>query len=214
MENKVKKCKYCGTEMDENAKICPNCKKSQKMSVGKIVLIVIGVLIIICILASIGGDNDTTNTTSNNNVNENNVVQQTETTNKQENKNVYSLGETFTFDDLEITLGTDYSFVTLENQFSEHNGADVVKVPITVKNLKEETHSLNMFYISEFGSQGTELDDVSSYFSEDCVEFAGELRSGASYTKYLYFLYDGNGEYEVTFENFSTEIKVDFNITK
>lgn len=210
MENKVKKCKYCGTEMDESAKICPNCKKRQSVSVVKIVLIVLLVLVIIGV---IGGSGNDENKAENDNSSENPSTQTAQNvTNNSEEK--YTLGDTFVFDDLEITLGNECSFVTLENQFSEHNNADVVRIPITVKNLKDTTHSLNMFYIKVFGSQGTELDDVSSYFSEDCVEFGGELRSGSSYTKYLYFLYDGDGEYEVAFDNFATQIKVDFNITK
>ena len=91
------------------------------------------------------------------------------------------------------------------------DGSTVVKVPITVKNLSSETHSLNMFYYSIFGSKGRELDSVSSYF-DDSVDFAGELRNGASYTKYLYFLYDGNGTYAIEFDNFSTKVIVEFNI--
>ena len=40
---------------------------------------------------------------------------------------------------------------------------------------------------------------------DDTVDYAGDLRSGASYTKYLYFLYDGNGTYAIEFNNCFTE---------
>ena len=70
-----------------------------------------------------------------------------------------------------------------------------------------------MFYYSLFGSQGTELDGVSAYF-DDTVDYAGDLRSGASYTKYLYFLYDGNGTYAIEFNNWSDKVELEFEITK
>lgn len=123
----------------------------------------------------------------------------------------YSLGETFTFDDLEITLGDKITFTKVKNQFSEHNKKSVVKVPITVKNVKDETHSLNMFYYKRYGSQGVELDDVSAYF-DDSVDYAGDLRTGASYTKYLYLLYDGDGTYAIEFDNWTTKITVEFEV--
>ena len=129
-------------------------------------------------------------------------------------KKAYGLGDTFEFDDLEITLGKDISYTKVDNQFSEQNGKDVIKLPITVKNLKDDTHSLNMFYYKCYGAQGVELDNVSSYFDEDSVDFAGKLKTGASYTKYMYILYDGDGDYSIEFNNYSSKIIVDFSIKK
>ena len=133
-------------------------------------------------------------------------------TEETENKTV-GLGETFNFDDLEITLGKNISFTKVENEFSEDNGKTVVKVPITIKNLKSETHSLNMFYYKAFGANGTELDDKAAYY-DDSIDFAGELRSGASYTKYLYYLYDADGKYAIEFDNWSTKVTVEFDVKK
>ena len=128
-------------------------------------------------------------------------------------KNSYTLGETFNFDDLEITLGKDYSFTTIDNEYSENYGADVIKLPITVKNLKEETHGLNMFYYSVFGSKGTEVDAVNTYF-DDNIDEAGELRTGASYTKNMYFVYDGDGQYAIEFNDLFNKVTVEFDVTK
>lgn len=100
-----------------------------------------------------------------------------ETTEKETTKkNYYGLGDTFTFDDLEITMGTEITFVTLDNQYSDLNGSTIAKIPVTVKNLKDETYILNLFYINIFGSQGRELESVSSYFLDDSVDFAGDLK--------------------------------------
>lgn len=127
---------------------------------------------------------------------------------------IISLGEMFTFDDLEITLGNDISFTKINNQFSDYNGQDVVKVPITIKNIKDETHSLNMFYYSIYGANGTQLSTVASYF-DDSIDFAGDLRSGASYTKYLYFLYDGDSTYSVEFDKvWGPKTTVEFTVLK
>ena len=41
----TKKCKYCKTEIDKGAKICPNCKKKQKGKGGLIAIIVIVLII-------------------------------------------------------------------------------------------------------------------------------------------------------------------------
>lgn len=128
-------------------------------------------------------------------------------------KSDLTLGDTFIFDDLEITLGTDITFTKVNNRFSDYNGKDVVKLPITVKNLTDETHGLNMFYYEFYGSQGTEVENVASYFKES-IDYAGDLRSGASYTKYMYFIYDGNGEYAIEFDNYSEKINVVFDINK
>lgn len=137
----------------------------------------------------------------------------TETSDSSKDKEV-GLGETFTFDDLEITVGQDISFTKIDNEWSEHDGKEVVKVPVTVKNIKDETHSLNMFYYSFYGSQGTQLNSASSYFDEGLDE-AGDLRSGASYTKYFYFLYDGNGTYSIEFSDvWSPKITVNFEVNK
>ncbi len=51
----MKKCKYCQTEIDKKAKICPNCRKKQGMPKWAIFLIL--VLFIGIFAASSGGSN-------------------------------------------------------------------------------------------------------------------------------------------------------------
>ena len=51
----MKKCKYCQTEIDKKAKVCPNCKKKQSHLVRWIILGVLAVIIIGAIVG--GGDN-------------------------------------------------------------------------------------------------------------------------------------------------------------
>lgn len=134
---------------------------------------------------------------------------QTETPVPPENDEL-TFGDTFFFDGLEITFGESYSFVTLENRFSEYNGADVVRVPISVHNISGETKGLNMYYYKFFGSKGTELEKISAYFDHE-IGWSGKARNGATIEAYMYFLYDGDGDYYVSFQKFienPTEVRL------
>lgn len=54
----MKKCKYCQSEIDKKAKICPNCRKSQSSSALRIFIgVILGLIIIIAIVT--GGNNTT-----------------------------------------------------------------------------------------------------------------------------------------------------------
>lgn len=142
----------------------------------------------------------------------------TETTTVEETtaRRNYKLGETFTMADFEVTLGSSYSIVKINNQFSDKNGKDVVKVPITIKNVGSETTDFPL-YINYYGSKGTEVDDP-TYFFDDSLSTSSKLRPGASQSGYLYFMYDGNGIYGLDFEELFSwsddTISVEFEVTK
>lgn len=51
----TKVCKYCGSEIPENAKVCPNCRKKQKHTGRNIFLIILGVLVVIMVASCIAG---------------------------------------------------------------------------------------------------------------------------------------------------------------
>lgn len=159
-------------------------------------------LIALCCLCLIGCNSNTEKPDNQNNNSSNDNEEST-----------YSVNKPFTFDDLEITISDKYSFDTIDNEFSEYDKQTVIKLPVTIKNLKNETHSLNMFYYSFFGSKGTELDSISSFF-DDSVDFAGDLKQNASYDKYFYLLYDGDGTYTIEFDDWSTKISIDIEIKK
>lgn len=52
----MKKCKHCKTEIEKDAKVCPQCRKKQGMPKWGIVLIVIGVLLVISSFGSLSED--------------------------------------------------------------------------------------------------------------------------------------------------------------
>ena len=57
----MKKCKYCMSEIDDKAKICPHCGKRQKRSVIKTILSCIFLLFVVLVIIAIatgGSDKD------------------------------------------------------------------------------------------------------------------------------------------------------------
>ncbi len=167
-------------------------------------------------LTGCGNDNSTNNESSNNsstNNNSNNSSNGSSSNSNTVKNNKYGLGDTFVFDGLELTLDTEYSFVTVKNRYSEQNGKPVIKLGVNVKNVSSEKNHLNMFYYDLFGSQGTELDGVSSYF-DNAIDDAGDLKPEASYKAYFYILYDGDGKYSIDFDNYSQELSVEFSVTR
>ena len=135
------------------------------------------------------------------------------TTNKK--KNTYTLGDTFSFDGLEITLGNTYNFTSVTNQYSDLYGKTIIQLPVTITNKTNDTHGLNMFYYTFYGANGTKIDNASTYFDEETtVEWSGDLRSGATATRNFYFEYDADGTYAIEYDNYSTKITVEFNVNK
>lgn len=124
-----------------------------------------------------------------------------------------TLGDTFTFDGLEITFGAVYGFSTIDNEFSAHNGKEAIRIPIALKNTTGETKSLNIFYYKFFGPSGNELDIVGTLFDDD-ISYAGEMRSGATMESFVYLLYDGDGDYYAEFDNFSSKVEVKMPLAK
>jgi hypothetical protein len=111
--------------------------------------------------------------------------------------------EVIEFDGLELTFG-NYSFTEVDNRFSEYDGATVVKIPVTIKNVSRDPHSLYVFNYKLFGTSGVESANVGYYFSDDVSE-GGDLLPGASYVKYFHFVYDGDGVYTIVFDDMLLE---------
>ena len=123
------------------------------------------------------------------------------------------LGDTFTFNNFELTIGKEVSFSKVEASYSDKNGTEVVAVPITIKNVGEETKSFNYFYTTYFGSKGTELSGIEYYF-EDSIYKTGSLRSGGSINAKMYFIYDGDGTYAAEFNDYTDKYELEFEVKK
>ncbi|QIK70564.1 hypothetical protein G7062_09735 [Erysipelothrix sp. HDW6C] len=129
-------------------------------------------------------------------------------------------GSVVEFDGLEIKFNEGYEFTVLENQFSELNGAEVIKIPVTVKNVSKEVNGLNSFSVDVYGPQGVTLSSVYHYFSDaednDVYSIAGikALRPDVEVSAFMHVLYDGDGDYFISFDNFLKRVEVKLNIKK
>lgn len=211
-DNNTKICRKCYEKMRKGAVICPNCNSLQRIPFWVIMLIIVGIIVIYILSLFIRTLISFNDVMDSNKYSGNKSYNSTNNTTYPHYK-IYGFNEKFVFDNLEITIGSNYSFDIVRNEFSDYNNQFVVKLPITVKNISTETHGLNMFYYDIYGTKGTEVKKLGAYFDDD-IDFAGDLRSGASYTKYIYFQYDGNGNYAIEFDNYSSKINAEFNITK
>lgn len=164
--------------------------KSQKgVSLISIIIVVVVLLVLIFFFKNFTNEN-------------NNITQGT-------SKFTYTLGDTITFDGLELTFDSTYSFdVVASTIVTDYNG-DYIKLGVTIKNVSSEKNSLSVLDYQFFGSQGTQLTGVAGYF-DDSIERLGDLKSGASKKLYFYIPYDGNGSYSIDFNDLSVE----FNVTK
>ena len=191
-----------------------------------IIVVIASIITVVVVLTSRGSEKDTkkvvsdytgsnaaaTATIANATIEEDNTTTKTAKTTTVKKSNP-TLGDTIEFDDFEITFGTEITFVTVDNRYSDYNGQEVIKLPVTIKNIGEETNRLNMFYYDLFGSKGTQLSSVSSYFDK-AIDDMEKLRPQAVTDVNFYLLYDGNGTYGIDFDNYSEKITVEFNVEK
>lgn len=147
-----KKCKYCQSEIEKKARICPNCRKKQG---GKGKFIVIGVIVLIVLIGALGNNKDTTQTSNNNGTN---TQQNADSSADSENKAI-ALGSEGKSDDLilkvnvvgekkEITEGDFISYKPDSGKFAIIN--------ITIKNAGKEADSLTNGYFKLVTAGGVE----------------------------------------------------------
>ena len=60
------------------------------------------------------------------------------------------------------------------------------KVPVTVKNVGDESASVSTLWMKLYGPSGNELANVEYYF-DDSIAYAGSLLPGATKDTYIYF---------------------------
>ena len=92
----MKKCRYCKSEIDPKAKICPNCRKKQLNPFVRSICIFIGIIFIIAGISSLAND-----TNNNNNSDDKECYMTMELFNKIENN--------MTYDEVKNIIGCDGS---------------------------------------------------------------------------------------------------------
>ena len=127
--------------------------------------------------------------------------------NKKELDELYN----FEFDDLKIIILNDIKFYTLDKEYDIDYGKEIVSLPLVIKNLKEESHHLSMFYYTIKSPNGIKLESKAQYYNNS-VDYAENLKQNEEYTKYLYFTYENNGTYTLIFNNGSQKKEITINI--
>lgn len=190
-------------------------KSSKAAGIGALISVILNLVltIVIVVIGVTMGIRDVKDSYDYKDINIDNYDDSYEEYENEEDKKTINAGEKFEFSNLEIIIGTDYTFTTLNNSNSENNGMVLVKLPITVKNLSKEENHLNMFYSSIFDPNNNKLTKQSTYF-DDAIDYADDLKENEIYTKYYYFEYKTDGTYKVKFNNYKQEIEVNVNIKK
>lgn len=90
--------------------------------------------------------------------------------------------------------------IRVGNQQSKYFSETVIRVPATIKNLRNEPHSLDLPYYSYYDPEGNKLDDLScEYMDYAEVNWMGELSPDESSEAFFYLLYTMPGTYEIKF---------------
>jgi len=122
----------------------------------------------------------------------------------------FALNETLVFDDLEITIHKDFEWAKVVASWHDLNGESVFALPVTVKNIGEETKKFP-WNVKLFGSNGLELENVSFMADEDITR-SGDIRPGATLSGKMHILYDGDGEYIIVLSNYNDTVQVIFDV--
>ena len=124
----------------------------------------------------------------------------------------FSLGETFEFDDLEITIFDDFSWGVISNSWSDLYGEEYFYLPVTVTNIGDSTNSFPWNF-TIFGPDGVELANVARGVEGDDISRSGDIRPDVTLEGYIHVLFDGNGEYVIEFSRWSDDdIQVIFQV--
>ena len=118
--------------------------------------------------------------------------------------NNYTFGSSFIYDSysakMKVSMGNNYSFDTIKNQFSDKNGDVVIRIPVTVENIGDKTGYLFSGHIKAYNSMGNSTSlSIYSYF-DDGRNIYENMRPGAKATGAIYILYSGDGDYYLDIE--------------
>jgi|GEM_PF-2730925 len=122
-----------------------------------------------------------------------------------------TLGDTITFDGLEIRFGDEFGWTTVGNQFNEHFGEDVFTLPIYITNISGDTNNLSLNDVTLFGPDGNRLPNLAPIMNDIWTR---SMRDGATLEATMSFLYAGDGQYVVEFYDWWNRVEVLFNLER
>lgn len=169
----MKKCKYCQSEIDKNAKICPNCGKKQ----GKGKLIAIIIVVVLIMFAMANGDSDEPKSKGKSN--------KTENTENISDK-VFNVGEEIEYKNMKLIVNS----INFKSNYPYHNpddGKEFIEVNVTLENLGDSETSYGTYDFSMVNSDGSKVDVDFQTYSIDGGLSSAELIAGGKITGTLVF---------------------------
>jgi len=115
-----------------------------------------------------------------------------------------TFGDMFIFDGVEITIHDGVQMHKVENSFADEYDTDVFSVPITIKNISGETHSLSAYNMYFYSPAGIAIDKIHFYFDDDFSR-KGDMRSGATLESKMFIMYKGDGDYWIEFKTYDSK---------
>jgi hypothetical protein len=115
---------------------------------------------------------------------------------------VPTFGDSFGFDGFNVSIGNELDeFKIVDNQFSEHDGKNIVVLPITVTNVSNDIRLFNSMYMTIYAPDGTQTKHFGILFMADDVFGVGKMMAGGTATTSIHFEYKGDGDYFIEFNN-------------
>lgn len=181
MEDKNKKCKYCGTEIEKGVKICPNCKRKQKMAWWQIALIAVGVILMINVIF-MPSDSNTTNTEQEVSENENSNKESNK--NKGEEKTSYNVGETFSDNYMKVTYAElNDDFKNYSQYATVKDGCKIICASFEFENVSNSDQLASSYNFNCY-ADGYDCED---FWSTDDATFSANLSAGKKTKGNVYF---------------------------
>jgi len=120
---------------------------------------------------------------------------------------LYNPGDTFIFDNFEITIGDDIEWMEVEafSLVETEEQEYYVKVPITLTNLSDEVRTFRRAALDVYGPEGTSLRRPFAFSPDGNIErYVTDIRGGATIAgMYVYFYYTGEGYHYITFSTWA-----------
>jgi len=115
----------------------------------------------------------------------------------QEFRNMYSFGDTFVFNDLEIKFSDNIEWLNTND--SAENGYNKFRIPVEIINLARYSSRITQDYFTIFSPDGIAQPQNWWSTNESDITSMPRIRNGTSFTSYMYFSYEGRGNYVVEF---------------
>ena len=126
----------------------------------------------------------------------------------------YTFGNDIVLGSFVLTFDDNIQWTTVTDEASQHYGAEVFRIPVSVMNISHITHNPNTIdFYSLVGPTGM-IDNLSQYFMDYDMAGVGGIAMGATTNAYIHFLYQGSGLYYMLFDFGDWEMPVRFPISR